>query len=92
MAVVQQVFIVILTFLACIAPVIPVDLMCDVANVKVESEDGRTQTFEMKKLEPKGDSCSLCGYPAVNNAPDLTALKANLVLYISDKELSSSCC
>ena len=65
--------------------------MCEVANVKVEGEDGRTQTFEMKKLDSEGETCSLCAYPAVNNAPDLTALKANLILYISDRELSPEC-
>ncbi|XP_052788997.1 tetratricopeptide repeat protein 13-like isoform X3 [Mya arenaria] len=68
-----------------------VDLMCEVTNVKVEGEDGRTQTFEMKKLDSQSETCSLCAYPAVNNAPDLTALRANLVLYISDKELSPEC-
>ena len=71
-----------------------VELMCEVANVKVESEDGRTQTFEMKRLEShsvKGESCSLCAFPAVNNAPELTALKSQLTLYISDKELSPDC-
>jgi hypothetical protein len=66
--------------------------MCEVANVKVESEDGRTQTFEMKRLESvKGEACSLCAFPAVNNAPELSALKSQLTLYISDKELSPDC-
>ncbi|XP_045174282.2 tetratricopeptide repeat protein 13-like isoform X2 [Mercenaria mercenaria] len=69
-----------------------VELMCEVANVKVESEDGRTQTFEMKRLESvKGEACSLCAFPAVNNAPELSALKSQLTLYISDKELSPVC-
>lgn len=69
-----------------------VDIMCEVANVKVEGEDGRTQTFEMKKLDSgKGETCSLCAYPAVNNAPELNALKSSLILQIADKELSSEC-
>lgn len=69
-----------------------VELTCDVANVKVENEDGRTQTFEMKRLESaNGETCALCAYPAVNNAPELSVLKSQLTLYISDKELSPEC-
>ncbi|KAL4237726.1 Tetratricopeptide repeat protein 13 [Mactra antiquata] len=71
---------------------VQVELMCEVANVKVESEDGRTQTFEMKRLDSlKGESCALCAYPAVNNAPELSVLKSELTLYVSDKELSPEC-
>ena len=68
------------------------ELMCEVANVKVESEDGRTQMFEMKKLEPtKGEACTLCAHPAVNLAPQISALKSQLVLSVADKELSPEC-
>ena len=68
------------------------ELMCEVANVKVESEDGRTQMFEMKKLEPtKGEACTLCAHPAVNLTPQISALKSQLILSVADKELSSEC-
>ena len=68
------------------------ELMCEVANVKVESEDGRTQMFEMKKLEPvKGEACTLCAHPAVNLAPQISALKSQLILTVADKELSPEC-
>ena len=66
--------------------------MCEVANVKVENEDGRTQTFEMKKLESvEGEACALCAHPAVNSAPKFTALKSHIILSVSDKELSTDC-
>ena len=69
------------------------ELMCEVANVKVESEDGRTQMFEMKKIEPtsKGEACSLCSHPSVNLAPQISALKSQLILSVADKELSPAC-
>ena len=68
------------------------DLMCEIANVEVESEDGRTQTFEMKKLESvNGEACSLCAHPAMNSAPEFTALKSHIILSVADKEISNEC-
>ena len=88
-----KLFLTLFLLVFCVFPLtVRLELMCEVANVKVENEDGRTQTFEMKKLDSsKGESCSLCAYPAVNNAPELTALKSSLILQISDKELSPDC-
>ncbi|KAL3874145.1 hypothetical protein ACJMK2_037196 [Sinanodonta woodiana] len=69
-----------------------VGLMCEVANIQVESEDGRTQTFEMKKMEPRrGDYCLSCSRPSLSSAPHVTTLRSKLILSIADKEISSEC-
>ena len=85
-------FLLLLCFYEVFNSALQAELMCEVANVKVESEDGRTQMFEMKKLEPtKGEACTLCAHPAVNLAPQISTLKSQLILSVADKEMSSEC-
>ncbi|XP_060081664.1 tetratricopeptide repeat protein 13-like [Ylistrum balloti] len=63
---------------------------CGIANVQVENEDGTTQVFEVKRLEPvKGESCSLCTLKPVNFVPRLTALESNVFLAVG--EVVSQC-
>lgn len=63
---------------------------CGFAHVQVENEDGTTQVFEVKRLEPvKAESCSLCSLKPVNSIPRLTPLQSNVFLAVG--EVNSLC-
>ncbi|OWF38627.1 Tetratricopeptide repeat protein 13 [Mizuhopecten yessoensis] len=75
---------------ACIVLSNHAEQSCGIANVQVENEDGTTQVFEVKGLEPvKGESCSICALKPVNFVPQLTALQSNVFLAVG--EVASQC-
>ncbi|XP_052272752.1 tetratricopeptide repeat protein 13-like isoform X2 [Dreissena polymorpha] len=79
-----------LVFVSCHSMFTDVELMCDVVNV--ENEDGRMQTLEMKRLENnKKQTCPTCHHRTLMDIPNFAALRTNLLLHISDKELTPEC-
>jgi len=78
----------VLYFIACFVLVVQTDEKCGIANVQVENEDGTTQVFEVKKLEPvKEESCVLCDLKPVNSVPGLTVLRSNVFVAIGEASL-----
>lgn len=81
---------VVVVVLSCVVFTFQSENSCGIANVQVENEDGTTQVFEVKKLQPmKGDSCVTCHLTPVNSVPTLTPLQSNIVISVG--EVTSAC-
>ncbi|XP_062603404.1 tetratricopeptide repeat protein 13-like [Saccostrea cucullata] len=62
----------------------------DVEKFQVENEDGTTQIFEVKRLEPvNGESCAICSQNTVNSSPRLTPIRSNV--FIAVGEVATDC-
>lgn len=62
----------------------------DLENIHVENEDGTTQIFEVKRLEPmSGEACAICSQNTVNSSPRLAPIRSNV--FIAVGEVSTEC-
>lgn len=62
----------------------------DVENIHVENEDGTTQTFEIKRLEPvNGEACASCSQYTANSSPRLAPIRSNV--FIAVGEVATEC-
>lgn len=62
----------------------------DIENIHVENEDGTTQVFEVKRLEPvNGESCVICSQNIVNSSPRLAPIRSNV--FIAVGEVTTDC-
>lgn len=62
----------------------------DLENIHVENEDGTTQIFEVKRLEPmSGEACAICSQNTVNSSPRLAPIRSNV--FIAVGEVATEC-